>query len=308
MRGLAAILFAILKWFCIVLLVIIGVILVVAICILFVPVRYHINIEKQGQFVVRGYVSWLFHFLHLSFQVKDGEESHMSRVFGIPLKRTGERKIQKEKRSDDKVVKTSKLVEAGADNSETGCQTQQENLVTRREERQSRSSGDVSRKKGYRLKFFLWWKEFFLRIRRILGKIKKGFGAFWKFLMEGPDQESNSTFMKVMTLLTDDNTLQLWRLVWRGISSLWRHSRPKKLVGWIHFGTSDPCTTGEILGAIGVGYAMIGSGVQIVPDFENAVFEGCVEMKGRIQMIRLLSVLGGVFFSSQWKHFKRQIG
>ena len=54
---------------------------------------------------------------------------------------------------------------------------------------------------------------------------------------------------------------------------------PKKVRGWIHFGTSDPAQTGEILGAVSILFAMYGQGVRVLPDFDQAVFEGKVELQ-----------------------------
>lgn len=336
MWGLTAIILLILKWLGILLLAVIGIVLVLAVCILFVPVRYHVYIEKQGQLVVRGYASWLFHFLHLSFQLKEGKKSHTPRILGIPLagRKKGKKRqtVRKSRHGKSSRKKPEENREKGGDSrkepekaresswkepeeahksSEDGRKEPDKNREDSGDNRkgtEERQKDSESGKSLYHSKIFQRIQEFFLRIRRVLGKIRKGFGDFRKSVTEGKGRESDSMLAKAGTILSDDNTLQLWRLVWGNLTSLWRHSRPRKFVGWVHFGTSDPCVTGQILGAVGVAYAMVGNGVRVVPDFENAVLEGCLEMKGRIQMVHLLFVLKRVFFSSEWKHFKSQIG
>ena len=119
-------------------------------------------------------------------------------------------------------------------------------------------------------------------------------------LIEGTKAE------KIVTILQDSNTVELCRLIWANLGRLWRHSKPKKIKGRIHFGTSDPCSTGQLLGVIGAGCGMLGTGVKIEPDFENKVLEGYLEVKGRMQVYMLLWILKDVFWSEEWKYFKKQ--
>lgn len=56
-------------------------------------------------------------------------------------------------------------------------------------------------------------------------------------------------------------------------------------------GFDNPCTTGQLLGVIGALYPIIGSNVQIVPDFENEVLSLKGHVKGHIRLINLLHQL-----------------
>lgn len=326
--GLTAIILTILKWIGIVLLVIIGLVLVVAACLLFVPVRYHLYLEKREELLVKGYASWLFHLLHISFQVKDHGESHVLRILGIPLSGRDEQAKRKRRKrpSAGKAARVTKQKERKGEEGEHKLLAQKETKEMEKESRVSEKQSETehlpeegneipfSQKSGQKQKntgnkkFFQKIKEFFLPIRRVLGKIWKGLQSIWKFLREGPEQRNgDSRFAKAKMILTDENTMQLWKLVWKNLSALWKHSKPRKMKGWIHFGTSDPCTTGQILGVIGAGYGFIGSGVQIVPDFEQAVLEGHLEIKGRIRLMVLLLIAKRILWSGQWKHFKKQL-
>lgn len=66
---------------------------------------------------------------------------------------------------------------------------------------------------------------------------------------------------------------------------------PRKwdIIGEIGF--ADPCTTGQLLGVIGALYPIIGSNVQITPDFENEVLSLKGHVKGHIRLINLLHQL-----------------
>ena len=86
---------------------------------------------------------------------------------------------------------------------------------------------------------------------------------------------------------------------------LLKHIFPKKVRGWIHFGTSDPAQTGDFLVAVSIFFSMYGQGGRVIPDFDQAAFEGKVELRGslmgiillilviRVHPIRLVSYLDG---------------
>lgn len=62
--------------------------------------------------------------------------------------------------------------------------------------------------------------------------------------------------------------------------------RKWKLTGEIGF--SDPCTTGQFMGALGAMYPILGNKVQIVPNFENEVINIEGNVKGHIRLGNLL--------------------
>lgn len=278
MCRLIAIILTILKWLGILLLAVAGLVLAATACILLVPVRYHVYVEKQGQLLVKGYVSWLFHLLHLSFQVKEGKKSYVQRILGIPVRKLFRRKAAGKKTSRKKTAGKKPAQHRPA----TGAPAKKESPTGIRDSEipgEERQKGHQEQKK--KSGFFQQIQGFFLLIRRVLGKIRKSIETGW-----------------------DDDTLQFWRLVWDNLILLWKHSRPETLKGWVHFGTSDPCTTGLLLGAIGACYAAIGNGVKIVPDFEKPVLEGCLEISGKMRMMQLVFIVQKIFFSEQWEQFR----
>lgn len=69
---------------------------------------------------------------------------------------------------------------------------------------------------------------------------------------------------------------------------LWKKMRPKKIEGELIFGTGDPASTGQMLGAIAVFYGFYPEKLQIVPDFEEARFEGDIQLKGQIRLFYVI--------------------
>lgn len=75
------------------------------------------------------------------------------------------------------------------------------------------------------------------------------------------------------------------------VKHLLKHIRPRKVRVYAEFGTGDPCSTGQLLGAAAIFMGAYGNSVKIIPDFENTIFKGNFYCRGRIQVIVIL-ILG----------------
>ena len=277
------ILLTILKWLGIALLCVLALLLVLCMCILFVPVRYHISVTCMDRWSAHGVVSWMFHILHLSFDT-DGKKGIRLRIFGFPVsagKNAGRRKRKRKKKASGEPAgsREPSQKEPEKDFGKPEVSLTEVKQMHKEPESMENETMEPSGKKK-RSRFIALRnrvKKFFLSIKGIFDKIKA----------------------------VDREGLQLIRLLLVNGGKLLKHIFPKKVRGWIHFGTSDPAQTGEILGAVSILFAMYGQGVRVIPDFEQAVFEGEVELRGslmgiillilviRVHPIRLMSYLDG---------------
>ena len=73
--------------------------------------------------------------------------------------------------------------------------------------------------------------------------------------------------------------------------------RKWKVIGELGF--SDPCTTGQLMGALGAMYPILGNKVQIVPNFENEVMNIEGNVKGHIRLGNLLYQLVSLILHRQ---------
>lgn len=248
------IILTILKWLGIALLCMLALLLVLCLCILFVPVRYYVSVTCEDQWKVRGVVSWMFHILHLSFE-SSGEKGMQLRIFGFDVSAGRRRRHSKRKRK-------KKAVEEVKETPEPEMTTMEVKQIP--EERGSAENEKVKTQKKQKKSRFLLLrsrvKNFFLSIKGIFDRIKS----------------------------VDREGLEIIRLILKNGGKLLKHILPRKIRGRIHFGTSDPAQTGEILGAVSVLFAIYGQGVRVIPDFDQAVFEGEVELRGSLMGIVLL--------------------
>ncbi len=127
-------------------------------------------------------------------------------------------------------------------------------------------------------------KVFFQKLQDGAGRLG-GLKAFWKL--------ENT---QGMVCIFKDNMLHLLGRL-----------KPKVLRGKIIFGTGDPCTTGQVLGAAAILYAVYGKGVAIVPDFEKARLEADLLVKGKISLITLVFISVRIFLRKEWKQFRQDI-
>lgn len=323
------IMLSILKWIGIILCSLFGLLLVAVICVLFVPVRYRINICLGDQRQLTGKISWLLHLIHVSFCVSEGGTDYKIRIVGIPLTFPKARKTKRKKKKEKKTSRRAasqpeKAIQQPSDVSKPLREERQQSPsdtegLSRADRTETPAGTDGAQEEIYgperqqprrsildRGRYFLRRiRDFFLSIGAIFVKIKQGVQRVF-FEKRMSDDAERGTIAKIIQLLRDENTPELLGLLRDNLGFLWRHTCPTKAKGWVHFGTEDPCTTGQLLGAISIFFAIWGNAITVIPDFEQSVLEGEVELKGRLHFIVLLIILIKLLSSRQWRHFRKQ--
>ena len=140
-----------------------------------------------------------------------------------------------------------------------------------------------------------YWEKLCNIIRRIHKKIKNVFSKICNFFKNLKKKlvEINHTRESlirqcglILTFFNEEANKEGIKKIWLTIKKSVRHILPRKIKGQIHFGTGDPSSTGQLLGIISLTYHYYRN-IKIVPDFEEQVLEGNVNVKGRIQLFTL---------------------
>lgn len=97
------------------------------------------------------------------------------------------------------------------------------------------------------------------------------------------------------------------RFLWTMTKKVLHHIAPKKWNGYMHIGMKNPADTGKVLGLIGAFGGIIGILPEIQPDFEKKVFEGKVQLKGRIYSFYLIRILILVWKNKEVRRFVNNI-
>ncbi len=95
-----------------------------------------------------------------------------------------------------------------------------------------------------------------------------------------------------------------FQITFNSLKKLIKHILPTKLESRIEFGTGDPCSTGQALGAMGFLYSFYGDKIEIVPDFVNKKFEGKHYAKGRIRLLTILIIVIRLILDKRFKTLK----
>ena len=142
---------------------------------------------------------------------------------------------------------------------------------------------------------FGFFKEITDFLKMLVGFLK----SIWHCLTSIPKKLKNLKYtfhrfcVKIKRLkrfAADDRTKAALGLAWSQLKVLLGKLLPKKLWGDLHFGTDDPALTGVILGGISIFYPLFMDKGKVVPDFQEAVLEGELYLKGRIRLMTIARI------------------
>ena len=267
----------------IVLLILLGVILVLLVLVLFWPVTYKVTGQKTAEaLTVKVKLNWLLGLLRGRFLYPE-PGNFVLKILWITLFDSASSKEDKaddtEAGTDTEATDTKNASGAG----ESVQNTEQENEGNKisSEEEDEEFLREIldevlpeteQPKKGIKAFILSKYEKIKYTILKIYDKIKHIF--------------ENIIFYK--ELLQDEQTIGLLKHAKERILKILKNIRPRKLKADIVFGTGSPDTTGYVLAVYGMLSPMLGTKVNITPDFTQAVFYGDFYMAGHITIFQLL--------------------
>ena len=276
------ILLLILKIIGIILAVLLGIIIVLAAIVMFVPFRYEISAKCDGDIEslkAKVKATWLLHLIRADVFLKGKKLKWTVRLAWIKKSNTVISKGPEEKKKDEpekpKVQKVEEDVirgnepEKGSEHIEeepkSNCEMHQENIGS--DQTGAGSSDDEfsgnNKKESLRDK-----------LNKIIDKIKD--------LLEKKD--------KLTGFVTEQSHVKAFRKAKKVLFKLLKQLKPKKVQGKVKFGFDDPATTGKVLGGLSMFYPLFGDSLDIIPDFENQILKGTVYVKGKIRICHFVSL------------------
>ena len=289
------IILTILKVVGILLLAVLGLVLFFLLSALFVPVCYRMW-GKRTATVLEGKasVSWLFGLIRLSVGYVDSQSKLELYLFGIPLLALKDRinRWRKKRRKPGKRMRQGKSSDTKpADQMRKDNQAVQVKEPAEKPVQDQVDSDSTEQEPDTAAVIFQKIKEILLKIwrfpGRVLERIRKSRLTFRQFC---------DKIKKWYRFLQMDDTKQaLIFLKGKGFLVL-RHMLPVKIQGNLHFGFEDPSITGQVLAVAGMVYPLYGKTFRLIPDFEQQVLEGEVNLKGR--------VFGGYLLLQAWQIYR----
>lgn len=285
-----------------------GLVLFLLFLVLFIPLRYHVHGVVQEDTKVKVSIHWLLHLIHVSILYQEKKTKFCLRIVGIPLKQNRKKKEQ------DKKKKTRKQEEESVHKKTDKEEKQEEVKEEVKEEKKEiplknvriESTEIESEKEKSKSKSSVKQKKEFHPIQKIkeLWQKQKDAIAVLRIKWVGIKQKKRNILTKkekIFTFIKEEGTKNTFR---KGKKALWeliRYIGPRKVKGYLKFGTGDPCQTGQILGGISVAYAYFNPKFKVYPDFEEKKLEADLKAHGRIRIIRFLFVGGRLYFDKEVK-------
>ncbi|MBK5896510.1 hypothetical protein [Catonella massiliensis] len=340
--GIIGVLLAILKVIGIILLSILGLLLIIILLFLFVPFVYKIRVKYVGkQLEADGEVSFLFRLLRaraiykeeLSYEAKAAFFTLISSKKADEDKEDGKERRKENKAADVKAEDTSlktteartstgiterKAAKVEADSKQVnnqpesikqedsnivdGTQIDRKQEVCGQVNEENKVGKKAKRKKEKKQKSKKTKKKYniFAKIEEIKEKIDAKWTAFKEdFLSLNNKKEAVLKFINaegtadgIFYLLTQSKILVKMIL-------------PKKIKGWLRFGTGDVYTEGQYLTYLCFVYPLYAGKFDILPEWDEEVIEVDASFSGKIRMFAMLLIGLKLLFSKKVKALLR---
>ena len=246
----------------ILILVILGLFVLLTGIVLFVPIRYQIDAKGKGtlqSLEVRIKFSWFLHLLSGYVFYADKKPEWQVRTAWKKWNVVKPEKMTETEIKPQNVKKTEEPTEKKEEK-------QFEKVVKQIETNQPKKQ--VKNKK----------KSFAEKCNKIFQKIKRTICNLCDKIKLLGDKKD-----KVLEFLQDKLHQSAWKNAKREAVRLLKYLRPKKIKGRVHFGFSDPYLTGKTLAILSMWYPFYANTVSLEPDFEEAVLEGELSIKGCVR-------------------------
>ena len=278
-----------------------GLLLLAAVLILFVPVRYRARIRAEEGWYAKASVSWLLHLIHGELRYHSVTYRYRVKIAGIPFldsdRPPGKKRNRKRKRRRAGQNQEVLLPEEPERQPAPACgaEAEAEEQISleepeepgRTEPEQEAQSEDGIRKAEDPAESRSLWQKCRALFRKLAGLPGKLLNTVrkWGQAVKRAVQRAGAFQNKaacIQAFLKEEETKQSLRYVLGQIRGILKHVLPQKIKGVVRFGTGDPCSTGQLLGAVSLIYHKMPKKLRIYPDFQEQKIEGDVALRGRI--------------------------
>jgi len=140
--------------------------------------------------------------------------------------------------------------------------------------------------------------DIYEKIRGFINKVI----TFIKSLAHKCEDTKNKILEKIQSIkdaIANPEYKQLASFLLKEVKLFIRKSKPRRYRINIRYGLGDPEQTGQVTIFVAVIYGLLGLDMNIIPDFENQVFEGDIYLKGRIRLYWVVLLL--------WRFYRNKL-
>lgn len=143
-------------------------------------------------------------------------------------------------------------------------------------------------------------REIIDRIKELYKSVKEKIVSILESIRTKKEDLSEKIDSFYETVNNEDNR-EFVRFLWEQIKKLLKIIKPKKGKLYVHYGMDDPETTGKIAMYLAVLYGLMGVDIHILPDFEQKIMEGELQLKGGIRLFGIVVIAIRVYMNKQFK-------
>lgn len=296
----------ILKIIGIVLLCILGVMLLTVCCVLFVPVRYRVEIsreEGEGKppVVVRAQITWMLQLVNI-LACYPADVYVRVRIFLFTLFRIPEAEHKKKTCRREKEKYTSEPKDAPSEDKKNiedqisvrkdfdpeAESPEHESEEPAQEEAAGSPAGIINK-----------IRNLLEKIKQILQKMKAAIENIQYTIRHFCDKMKSmlDNIQYYQGVIESEPFQNSWFLCRKQIGIILKELKPDKFEADLIIGMDDPAATGKILAVCGILYPFFGQHVRVAGDFERMHVEGWVYIKGRIRAVTFLRIAVKVYLN-----------
>jgi len=310
----------VLKIIGITLLAILGLGILIVLLVLFVPVRYMLDVNKNADddFCINLKIHWLLHFVRIFINYYS-ELSYRVKVLFFTIYKSDNLITEKEKKRAEKKELRKKYINQAGDadaTTDSGACNASENAVVEKSENvidspdeanesatlNNESIEDESGEDREDNK-----KTFIDRILFVLEKLIDIIfninDKIFAFFNKVSDIWDNLDYY--VDMINDEHNRAAVDICFDRIKVILSDIKPRKIRGNIHIGSDDPYTIGKMMSIYSILLPIIRDKIQMVPDYEQEIIEGQLILKGHATVYKLIKLLYVYYFNKDVKRLKK---
>lgn len=286
------------------LLVVLGIVVFVLVLVLFVPIHYKGEFTKNPEVMqVQVKINWLLHIVRVYVNY---EKELLIKAFVLFFKvfdSNKPAKVKKDKKQKSKNIQTNEeniSEESSEEESDTLHEDKDSSQDTSEKSNDFSDSTENIDEEGSKPR-----QPLFTRIRNIIQNII----CKCKSICDKIKSIVQNINYYIEILKEEETKLVFGRVLGRVLKVL-KSIHPRKLNADILVGTGSPDTTGYLMAVAGMLYPYLGKHVNITPDFDNTIFEGRIQFKGRITVFVIIIHALNIYMDKELRNlvtrFKRE--
>lgn len=289
---------------------VLGILIVLISIALFVPVRYRGDFlvsdkedSEKGAVIAKARATWLLRFVRVYVTYEETPRLRLKLLFFTLMDTAEEKKVKRaenkkgKKKKDRAKQDTRETTENGEEDGRTkkegisgksdeGPGIEDKEEAAAKEDSPEEPGGESAKQK----------KESARKEKRT---IKTGIYNILQTIrnfcdkLRGIKEEAE----KIEKLWTSGHMAAARILSGRQLRYLLKHTKPRKLSGYLRFGFEDPSTTGYAMAAYGILYPIWNPKLSVEPDFEKQVLDCHILLKGKVRVWHFVRAALRMFLS-----------